>query len=128
MNTKAKGNRNERTAKKYFEDLGYTVIKAGASLGMFDLVAMSDSYHGSITNTTGNHIEKLGSILNLNKLLLIQVKSNRMPTIHETADIIIFDNFPHGQTMKLIFIVYGGTKGRGGKKQTFEILNLTEKQ
>jgi len=39
MNKKAKGNRNERRSRNLYKAAGYTVIKAGASLGAFDLVA-----------------------------------------------------------------------------------------
>jgi len=63
MNTKAKGNRRERQAKKILEAEGYLVTKAGGSLGAFDLVAL----------TMG---EKCA---NLNLVKCIQVKSNRKP-------------------------------------------------
>jgi Holliday junction resolvase len=38
VNAKAKGSRNERECKALFEERGGAFIKAGASLGMFDLV------------------------------------------------------------------------------------------
>lgn len=40
INTKAKGSRRERQAKKELEAQGYMVIKAGGSLGLFDLIAI----------------------------------------------------------------------------------------
>jgi len=39
-NPKAKGNRQERKAQKSLEKVGYYCIKAGASLGVFDLIAL----------------------------------------------------------------------------------------
>jgi Holliday junction resolvase len=40
MNTKAKGSRAERRAMKILEAAGYVCTKAGASLGLFDVVAI----------------------------------------------------------------------------------------
>jgi Holliday junction resolvase len=56
MNMKAKGSRRERQARKILEASGHYVVKAGGSLGIFDLVAVSP----------------LGA-------RLIQVKSNHKP-------------------------------------------------
>jgi len=56
MNTKAKGNRNEHKTMRYLEALGYACTRAAASLGVFDIVAISQR-----------------------DVRLIQVKSNRMP-------------------------------------------------
>jgi len=59
MNTKAKGSRNELKAKRLLEAQGYDlVVKAGASLGVFDLIALGVDH---------------------DCVLLIQVKSNRRP-------------------------------------------------
>lgn len=64
VNTKAKGNRRERQAKKSLEEQGYLVTKAGGSLGIWDLVGLKveglarDGYYVACC---------------------IQVKSNRMP-------------------------------------------------
>lgn len=54
---KAKGARQERRAKAHLEGEGYHVVKAGGSLGVFDLVALHPDYG----------------------IRLIQVKSNRKP-------------------------------------------------
>jgi Holliday junction resolvase len=43
MNTKAKGSRAERRAMRLLEAAGYTVTKAGGSLGLFDLIAISSA-------------------------------------------------------------------------------------
>lgn len=60
MNCKAKGCRNERKAKAILEKQGYDLIlKAGGSLGLFDLIAISVDHDYA---------------------LLVQVKSNRNPT------------------------------------------------
>ena len=40
MNTKAKGTRAEHRAMRILEAAGYIVTRAGASLGVFDLVAI----------------------------------------------------------------------------------------
>jgi Holliday junction resolvase len=40
MNAKAKGSRRERQARTILETAGYFVVKAGGSLGTFDLVAL----------------------------------------------------------------------------------------
>ena len=41
MNAKAKGTRNERRAKRMLEEAGYYCVRAGGSLGLFDLAAFS---------------------------------------------------------------------------------------
>lgn len=56
MNRKAKGSRAELEAQHLLEALGYSVCKAGASLGVWDLIA-----------THPTHVR------------FIQVKSNRRP-------------------------------------------------
>ena len=57
MNRKRKGSRNELKTKRYLEkEAGYQCTKAGGSLGAWDLIA----------------IDRQG-------VLLVQVKSNRMP-------------------------------------------------
>ena len=43
MNRGAKGGRIERRAKKMLEAKGYTVVKSGGSLGLFDLVAWNST-------------------------------------------------------------------------------------
>jgi|SRR5262245_5963586 len=43
MNSKAKGSRTEHKARRILESAGYTVLKAGGSLGLFDLVALGPS-------------------------------------------------------------------------------------
>lgn len=40
MNTKRKGNRNERRSMAIFEAAGYLCCRSAASLGMFDIVAI----------------------------------------------------------------------------------------
>jgi Holliday junction resolvase len=41
MNAKAKGNRNEHRSKALLEAAGYAVTRAGASLGVWDLIGIS---------------------------------------------------------------------------------------
>ncbi|MGE5444786.1 MAG: hypothetical protein ACM3SR_09315 [Ignavibacteriales bacterium] len=59
MNCKAKGSRIERKAKAQLERQGFQlVVKSGASLGLFDLIAVG---------------------VDFDHALLVQVKANRMP-------------------------------------------------
>ena len=67
INTKRKGNRNERRTKKLLEATGYRGVKSGGSLGEFDLIMMGP---GSCR--------------------LIQVKSNRRPPPAEREAIAEF--------------------------------------
>lgn len=43
MNSKRKGTRTEHKARRILEAAGYTVLKAGGSLGLFDLVALGST-------------------------------------------------------------------------------------
>ncbi|MEW6606046.1 MAG: hypothetical protein AB1414_01160 [bacterium] len=79
INKKAKGARQERKAKKILELAGYNVTKVGASLGIFDLVA-----------------------INRHKIKLIQVKSNYISP-EEKEQIALFANCPEN-TSKEIWI------------------------
>lgn len=56
MNRKAKGNRNERRSRDLLKGQGYEVLKAGGSLGVFDLIGVSAQ-----------------------EILLVQVKTNAWP-------------------------------------------------
>ena len=56
MNTKAKGSKRELKSMRLLEAAGYSVTKSGASLGLWDLVAVSAT-----------------------DFILVQVKSNRQP-------------------------------------------------
>lgn len=78
MKAKAKGARNERRARALLESSGYTVIRAGASVGLFDLVAFGR-----------------------NGIALVQVKSNRGPGAAERARLAAFDNLPFGASKQV---------------------------
>jgi hypothetical protein len=67
-NAKGKGARQELRAKHHLELNGYKAMKAGGSLGAFDLIAV-----------------------NGHALLLVQVKSNCFPPPHERKAIEEFD-------------------------------------
>jgi Holliday junction resolvase len=67
MNAKAKGNRQEHRAMRILEAAGYACTRAAASLGVFDIVAIS-----------GQGVR------------LIQVKSNRPPCPAEREAIELF--------------------------------------
>ena len=56
MNAKAKGSKRELKSQRLLEAAGYSVTKSGASLGLWDLVAISAT-----------------------DFVLVQVKSNRQP-------------------------------------------------
>lgn len=43
MNSKAKGSRNERKSIAMLEAAGYQCMKAGASLGVFDIIAIGSN-------------------------------------------------------------------------------------
>lgn len=63
MNRKAKGSRNERRTMRLLEAAGYSCTRAAASLGTFDVIAVSAA-----------------------DVLLVQVKTNEWPR-HETRGI-----------------------------------------
>ncbi len=62
MDCKAKGSRNERRSRKILESQGYEVLKAGASLGVFDLVGIGAE-----------------------DIVLVQVKTNSWPSRKEVV-------------------------------------------
>ncbi len=78
MNAKAKGARAERRARAMLEAAGWAVVRAGGSLGPFDLVAFSQA-----------------------GLRLIQVKCNRPARPAERAALARFDNLPAGATREV---------------------------
>ena len=57
MNTKSKGSRREREVKKILENEGYNCTKAGASLGIFDIIAMN-TMHIRLIQVKSNSISK----------------------------------------------------------------------
>ncbi len=78
-NTKAKGSRNERKSIALFEGAGYCCMKAGASLGVFDVICVGSQ-----------------------DIVLCQVKSNRNPGSVEIENIKEFKAPPNAR--KLIHI------------------------
>lgn len=68
MNRKAKGSRNEGRSRDLLKAQGFEVLKAGGSLGVFDLVGISPR-----------------------EVLLVQVKSNAWPPSREIKAIEAFD-------------------------------------
>ena len=66
-NAKAKGNRNERRSRDLLIADGYTVTKAGGSLGMWDLIGIGRT-----------------------DFVLVQVKSNRWPGRQEVEGLVRF--------------------------------------
>jgi Holliday junction resolvase-like predicted endonuclease len=85
MNAKRKGSRQERKARKALEAAGYLVIKAGGSLGLFDLVA---------ENRQG--------------VRHIQVKSNRLPDPAERENMLsVKGRLPQNSTIE-IWVFYDG--------------------
>ncbi len=67
MNAKAKGSRNERKTIALLEAAGYACMKAGASLGVFDVIGIGSQ-----------------------DIVLCQVKSNRWPLEVEMETLRLF--------------------------------------
>jgi hypothetical protein len=67
MNTASKGRRNEHRSRELLERAGYVVVRAAASKGTFDLVAIGPD-----------------------DVLLVQTKSNRWPSAAELAEMAAF--------------------------------------
>lgn len=74
MNCKRKGSKNEHRSIKLLESLGYSVTRAAASLGVFDLVAIGAA-----------------------DIVLCQVKSNRWPGAKEVEAIKSFTAPPNAR-------------------------------
>lgn len=72
MNAKAKGSRNERRTMAMFEAMGYSCTKAGASLGLFDVIAISSQ-----------------------ETVAVQVKSNNWPGSVEMEGLREFRKHPN---------------------------------
>lgn len=68
MNSKRKGARSEWKIRDIYEKGGWYVVKAGGSLGLFDLVCLHPDY--------GTH--------------LVQVKTNRSPSPAERTRLVGF--------------------------------------
>jgi len=85
MNTKAKGSRRERQARVILETAGYYVVKAGGSLGIFDLVALGPQ-----------------------GARLVQVKSNEKPRPAERERLELFPRYPY--TSKEVWVFYDRQK------------------
>jgi Holliday junction resolvase len=81
VNTKGKGSRRERQARTILETAGYFVVKAGGSLGCWDLVALGPQ-----------------------GARLVQVKSNEKPRPAERERLAMFPRFPY--TSKEVWIFF----------------------
>ena len=68
MKAKAKGTRNEHRTMRYLEAIGFACTRAAASLGAWDVVAVSRR-----------------------EVKLIQVKTNRWPPSHEMEQLELFE-------------------------------------
>ena len=64
---KQKGSRNERRSIKILETAGYTCLKSGGSLGIFDIIGISAT-----------------------DIVLVQVKSNHNPSLVEIEAMELF--------------------------------------
>lgn len=67
MNTKRKGNRTEYRSRRLLEAAGYRCTRAAASLGEWDLIGISST-----------------------DVVLVQVKSNRWPSLLEMEEMRMF--------------------------------------
>lgn len=68
MNTAAKGRRNEHRSIQLLESLGYRCVRAAASKGLFDIVAIGSA-----------------------DIVLLQVKSSEWPRSEELESLRIFE-------------------------------------
>ncbi|HEV8715905.1 MAG TPA: hypothetical protein VGX03_24140 [Candidatus Binatia bacterium] len=80
MNAKAKGSRRERQARKILELAGYHVVKAGGSLGVFDLIALGPQ-----------------------GARLVQVKSNEKPRPAERERLELFPRLTYASKEVWVF-------------------------
>lgn len=87
INRKAKGYRNELKTRYTLEAAGYTCIRAGGSLGMFDIIAFG-----------------------LEGVRLIQVKTNSNASAAERLRISGFTQYPPNMTTKEIWVWYDRVK------------------
>lgn len=76
MNCKRKGARNEYKSIRLLESLGYSCIRSAASMGPFDVVAISES-----------------------DIVLLQVKSNDWPGSLEMESIRMFPSPPNSRKL-----------------------------
>jgi len=88
---KDKGNRRERQAKAVLEADGWLVVKAGGSLGLFDLVALHVDYG----------------------VLLVQVKSNRPPARAEMDALHAFQCHSSWRKELWVYVDREGWKVKG---------------
>ena len=88
---KDKGNRRERQAKAVLEADGWLVVKAGGSLGLFDLVALHVDYG----------------------VLLVQVKSNRPPARAEMDALRAFQCHASWRKELWVYVDRKGWEARG---------------
>ena len=80
MNAKAKGSRREHQARKILETAGYYVLKAGGSLGIWDLVALGPAC-----------------------VRLVQVKSNEKPRPAERERLELLPCLPYASKEVWVF-------------------------
>lgn len=91
MNNKAKGSRNERRTIALLEAAGYSCMKAGGSLGVFDVIGMGANDFIAVqvkTNRSASpaEIETIKDFrvpTNCKKLIHIWQDRKRMPIIKE---------------------------------------------
>ena len=76
MNTKKKGNRNERRTMRLLEAAGYSCTRAAASLGVFDVIGISAT-----------------------DFVLVQVKTNDWPGSTEMEGIRLFTAPPNARKL-----------------------------
>ena len=84
MNAKAKGSKRELKSMRLLEAAGYSVTKSGASLGLWDLVAISAT-----------------------DFVVIQVKSNRSPAPAEREQLKEFRCPPNCRKLIHVWKDYG---------------------
>ena len=89
MNTKAKGSRREREVRDIFRKEGYHVIKAGASLGVMDLICVWKDFskHPIGIQVKSTRISKAErteiEVLEIGIIKEIWIKKDRKPWIRD---------------------------------------------
>lgn len=119
LNAKGKGNRNERLVKKILLDNGYDfVVKAGGSLGVFDLIGFR-SYLEPNPNNPPYTAKDEEVVVNL----CIQVKSNRLATPQERAEIkAVYPDASPRRFKKQLWVIYDGNNQK--KKPPIRIISF----
>jgi Holliday junction resolvase len=82
MNAKAKGSRNERKTMRLLEAAGYVCMKAGASLGIFDVIGIGSQDFVLVQCKTN----RWGSSAELESIKMFRAPANARKLLHRWDD------------------------------------------